>query len=62
MCRGAADHQPEMEAETAENIWRQTRCIDLLRGQKIIEIDAEASVAEGCEVRKGAGVSVGGAC
>lgn len=39
-----------MEAETVENIWNHTRCIDLLRGQRIIEIDAEASVSEGCEV------------
>jgi hypothetical protein len=39
-----------MQAETIENIWHFTKCIDLLKGQKIIEIDSEASVTEGCEV------------
>lgn len=39
-----------MQAETIENIWHYTKCIDLLKGQKIIEIDSEASVTEGCEV------------
>lgn len=39
-----------MEAETVENIWHRTKCIDLLKGQEIIEIDSEASITEGCEV------------
>ncbi len=39
-----------MQAETIENIWHHTKCIDLLKGQNIIEIDSEASVSEGCEV------------
>jgi hypothetical protein len=39
-----------MEADTIENIWHHTKCIDLLKGQKIIEIDSECSVSEGCEV------------
>lgn len=41
-----------MEAETIENIWHHTKCIDLLAGQKIIEIDSESSVTEGCEVKR----------
>lgn len=41
-----------MEAETIENIWHHTKCIDLLKGQSIIEIDSECSVSEGCEVRR----------
>ncbi len=41
-----------MEAETVANVWHHTKCIDLLKGQKIIEIDSEASVAEGCEVHE----------
>ena len=40
-----------MEAETIENIWHHTKCIDLLKGQSIIEIDSECSVSEGCEVK-----------
>ena len=39
-----------MEADTIENIWHHTKCIDLLKGQNIIEIDSECSVSEGCEV------------
>lgn len=39
-----------MEADTIENIWHHTKCIDLLKGQNIIEIDSECSVGEGCEV------------
>lgn len=39
-----------MEADTIENIWHHTKCIDLLKGQNIIEIDSECSVTEGCEV------------
>lgn len=39
-----------MEAETISNLWHHTKCIDLLKGQEIIEIDSECSVSEGCEV------------
>ena len=39
-----------MEAETIENVWTHTKCLDLLKGQHIIEIDSELSVAEGCQV------------
>lgn len=31
-------------------ILRNTRCIELLKGQQVIEIDAEDSVAKGCQV------------
>lgn len=41
----------EMGAETLENLWKHTRCIDLLRGQHMIEIDSEASINEACEVK-----------
>ena len=41
-----------MEAETIENIWHHTKCIDLLKGRSVIEIDSESSVTEGCEVKK----------
>jgi len=47
-----------MEAETIENIWHHTKCIDLLKGQNIIEIDSECSVSEGCEVRSLKGIKV----
>ena len=31
------------------NIWEQTKCVDLLKGQKVVEIDSNASVESGCE-------------
>lgn len=39
-----------MEEETVQNIWHHLRCKDMLRGRHIIEIDSEASIAEGCDV------------
>lgn len=31
-------------------IWEETKCIDLLKGQKVIEIPAEAPLSEGCKI------------
>ncbi len=39
-----------MEKETFENVLKHTKCIDLLKGQKIIEIDSETLISEGCQV------------
>lgn len=40
-----------MEAETVDHFWHHTRCSQLLPAhRKIIEIDSNASVSEGCEV------------
>lgn len=37
-------------SEAIRELLRQTRCTDLLKGQKVIEIDAEDSIAKGCQV------------
>jgi len=31
---------------------RSTRCIDILRGQKIVEIDAEQTISQACQVQR----------
>ena len=38
-------------------IWEETKCLDLLKGQKVIEIAAEAPLAGGCETLVTNGVS-----
>lgn len=35
------------------DLLRSTRCTELLKGQKIIEVDAADSVAQGCQVMSG---------
>ena len=45
------------ELKVIIDLLRDTRCIDLLKGQKIIEIDASASVAEGCQSLISHGIS-----
>jgi CBS domain-containing protein len=39
------------------SIWEQTKCLELLKGQKVIEIPDEASVAFGCETLVKNGIS-----
>lgn len=40
-----------MEAPTLEHFWHHTRCGQILpKNRKIIEIDSDATVIEGCEV------------
>lgn len=38
-------------------IWEETKCLDLLKGQKVIEISAEAPLARGCETLVANGIS-----
>lgn len=38
-------------------IWEQTKCLELLKGQKVIEIPAEAPLSQGCETLVANGVS-----
>lgn len=40
-----------MKSSTIKKLLQSTRCIDLLKGQAIIEIDAEDTIAKGCQVR-----------
>ena len=39
------------------SIWEKTKCSDLLKGQKVIEIDSNASVESGCETLIRHGIS-----
>jgi CBS domain-containing protein len=38
-------------------IWSSTLCVDLLKGQNVIEIDSEESVEKGCEILVEHGIS-----
>lgn len=37
-------------SEAIRELLCQTRCTDLLKGQAVIEIDADDSIAKGCQV------------
>ena len=39
------------------SIWEETKCLELLKGQQVIEIPAEASVSYGCETLVNNGIS-----
>lgn len=39
------------------SIWEKTKCLELLKGQKVIEIEAEAPLAQGCETLVANGIS-----
>lgn len=34
-----------------KKLLESTKCLDLLKGQEVIEIDANESIAKGCQVR-----------